>query len=172
MAYGSSIRPEGGSSLVPLDLYVHFTFNSLYIIINYFKKLLYFILNTPVLRHKNPKKENKLRYIFDTNFLKYSGFMYIFYLNLKYTVLEYLETQKLQQKLQQIKKSTKDKVDTGDYRFIKEIDNITGGAFSTINVIREEVGLRVLHINTFIRYIRYGGILFSPLLFLFFIGGV
>ena len=108
-------------------------------------------------------------YIFDTNFLKYSGYMYVFYLNLKYTVLEYLETQKLQQKLQQIKKSTKDKVDTGDYRFIKEIDKITGGAFSTINVIREEVGLRVLNINTFIRYIRYSGILFSPLLFLYFL---
>jgi hypothetical protein len=98
--------------------------------------------------------------------------MYVFYLNLKYTVLEYLETQKLQQRIASIKESTSNKLYTSDYCFIKKIDNITGGAFSIINVIREEVGLRVLGIHTFIRYIRYGGILFSPLLFLFFIGGV
>jgi hypothetical protein len=164
LAYGSSIRPEGGSSLVPLDLYVHFTFNSLYIIINYFK---YWRITS-----KNPKKENNLIYIFDTNFLKYSGFMYIFYLCLKYTVLEYLETHYLNKRIESIKYLTNNKLDTSDYCFIKKIDNITGGAFSIINVIREEVGLRVLGIHTFIRYIRYGGILFSPLVFLFFIRGV
>jgi hypothetical protein len=95
--------------------------------------------------------------------------MYVFYLNLKYTVLEYLETQKLQQKIAPIKTSTSDKLYASDYCLIDDIDKITGGAFSTINVIREELGLRVLSIHTFIRYIRYGGILFSPLLFLYFL---